>query len=108
MQDQDILVDLIARCALRDQRALKQLYEKVSPYLNRVAYNIMKSDDLANDVLQEAFVQIWHNAGDYRPDKAKPLTWLTSITRYRALDRLAKEQRHADKVSVDAELEAMA
>lgn len=107
MQDQETLINLIARCALRDQQALKQLYEKLSPYLNQVAFNIIQSDDLSNDIVQETFVQIWNNASDYRPDKAKPTTWITSITRYRALDKLAKEKRHNTSRSEDVELDTM-
>ncbi|PUA27883.1 MAG: hypothetical protein B0W54_15300 [Cellvibrio sp. 79] len=90
----DQLINLIARCALRDQAALKQLFERVGPYLNAVAWRILKSTDLSNEVLQEAFLQIWNNAGSYRPHMAKPLTWMASITRYRALDRLDKETRN--------------
>jgi RNA polymerase sigma-70 factor (ECF subfamily) len=48
--------------------------------------------------LQEGFIQIWNNAGQYRMDKAKPITWMTSIFRYRALDRLAKEKKHSDQI----------
>lgn len=107
MQDQDILIDLLARCALRDQLALKRLYEQTSPYLNRVAFNIVQSDELSNEVLQDAFVQIWTHAGEYSPHKAKPITWLTSITRYRALDKLSKERRHSDKRSDDTALDTL-
>ncbi len=107
MQNQNNLVELLARCGLRDQSALKELYERTSPYLNRVAFNIVKSDDLSNEILQEAFVQIWNNAGSYRSDKSQPLTWLTSITRYRSLDRLAKEKRHIENRSDDTELDSL-
>lgn len=103
MQEDDLYYSLIARCAIKDQKALEQLYQKVAPYLNRVAFNIMKAEDLSNDVVQEAFVQIWQNAGEYRVDKAKPLTWMTSIVRYRALDRLAKEKRHSDQIAMNIE-----
>lgn len=88
------LINLIARCAIRDQAALKQLFDRLGPYMNMVAFRILKSEDLSNDVLQEAFVQIWNNAASYRPDMAKPLTWITSIVRYRALDSLEKENKH--------------
>lgn len=101
-KDQE-LVDLIARCALRDDKALKSLYERLSGYLNAVAYRILKSDDLANEALQEAFIQIWENASTYRPHKAKALTWITSILRYRALDRLDKEKRYMHKFQIPSE-----
>lgn len=91
-RDQE-LTNLIGRCALRDQTALKQLFERIGPYLNAIAFRILRSDEAAADVLQEAFIQIWNNAGSYRPHLSKPLTWLASIARYRALDRLDSEQR---------------
>ncbi|MBX2858498.1 MAG: sigma-70 family RNA polymerase sigma factor [Cellvibrionaceae bacterium] len=97
------LADLLARCAMGDQRALKQLYDKTSPFLNGVAYRILRSDDLSNEVLQEAFVQIWQNAGSYREHLAKPLTWMTSIVRYRALDLLQSEKRHRNREDYEQE-----
>lgn len=100
------LVDLLKRCALKDQKALKTLYDRLGPYLNAVAFRILKSAELSNDVLQEAFIQIWSNAASYRPDKSKPLTWMTSILRYRALDRLEKEKKHSDRV-VDDESDSL-
>lgn len=103
----DELINLIARCALRDQRALKLLYEGLSPWLNAVAFRILKSAELSNDVLQEAFVQIWNNAASYRPDKARPLTWICSILRYRALDRLENERKHNKHRIHEDELHAL-
>lgn len=90
------LVHLIARCALRDQKALRQLYERTASFLNGVAFRILRDNEASSDVLQEAFVQIWSNASSYRPDKARPITWLASIVRYRALDRLDKEKRRSN------------
>lgn len=94
MQDNDEeLLGLIARCAIRDQQALKLLFDRLGPYLNAVAFRIVRHDEAASEVLQEAFLQIWENAASYPPHQAKPLTWMTSIIRYRALDRLDKEKR---------------
>jgi RNA polymerase sigma-70 factor (ECF subfamily) len=100
----DILYELTSRCALRDQSALKTLYERTSPSLNRVAFNILRSEDLSNDVLQDSFIQVWQNADRYRPDLAQPLTSLSSIVRYRSLDRLAIENKHSKGRDVDSEI----
>ena len=54
-----------------------------APYLER--------RDRAEDVLQEAFVNVWHNAGRYREPASAPLTWLTAIVRNKALDALRGE-----------------
>lgn len=103
---QDELIGLIARCALRERKALQLLYERTAGYLNAIAYRILRSEDASNDVLQEAFLQIWHNAASYRPDTGKPMTWMASIVRYRALDRLSHEQYHQRHLA-DADLDAL-
>ncbi|PKH89221.1 RNA polymerase sigma factor [Colwellia sp. Bg11-28] len=88
------LIELIARCSLKDDKSMKELYQLTSHYLNQVAYNILRSQEFSDDVLQDGFLQIWKNASTYRPDKSRALTWMTSIIRYRALDKLALERRH--------------
>ena len=94
----DELSALISRCSLRDQAALNILYKKVAPFLNNVAYKILRSEALSNEALQDGFVQIWNNASSYRQDVAKPLTWMCSIVRYRALDKLQSEQKHSKHI----------
>jgi RNA polymerase sigma-70 factor, ECF subfamily len=89
----DDLVNLIARCAIDDRAALKALFERLHAYLYATALRLVRRDDLAQEVLQETFIQIWQNADRYRIERAKPLTWITSILRYRALDKLHAEQR---------------
>jgi len=93
---------LIKRCAAQDQSALRSLYEETSAYLNRVSFNIVRSEDWSNDVLQEGFIQIWHNAAKYSEDLSAPLTWMSSIIRYRALDKMAYEKRHAGHAELES------
>lgn len=101
------LEKLLARCALQDQVAFTQLYQAVSSKLNGIAYRILNSVDSANEVLQEAFIQIWHNANEYRPDKAQPMTWMASIVRYRAYDRIKFEKRRIEGAQFRADLESV-
>ena len=105
--DNEELMDLLARCTLRDQKALERLYQKTAAYLNGVAYRILGSSDASNDVLQEAFVQIWDNAATYVPHQANPLTWMSSIVRYRAIDKLRAEQRHQNRPNHEEEAEIL-
>lgn len=95
--DNEELMNLLARCALRDQKALELLYQKTAAYLNAVAYRIVGSTDSSNDVLQESFVQIWNNAKSYTPAQGNPTTWMTSIVRYRAIDKVRHEGRHQNR-----------
>lgn len=105
--DNDELMSLLARCALRDQRALEALYQKTAAYLNGVAYRIVGSVDISNDVLQESFVQIWNNATSYTPAQGNPTTWMTSIVRYRAIDKLRLEGRHQNRPHHEEETEIL-
>jgi RNA polymerase sigma-70 factor (ECF subfamily) len=90
-------MNLLARCALQDQKALEALYQQTAAYLNAVAYRIVGSADSSNDVLQESFIQIWNNASSYTPVLGNPITWMTSIVRYRAIDKLKHEGRHQNR-----------
>jgi len=97
------LSDLLARCALRDQRALATLYQFSSAKLFAVAVRITRRRDWAEEVLQEAFVNIWNHAASYNSSKSAPMTWMTAIVRNRALDWL----RRPREVEIDEEHEEL-
>ena len=86
------LAHLLARTALADQAAFAELYRLTAPHLYGVALRILREPALAEDLLQEAFVNIWHHAGTYAAAKAKPQTWLASIVRNRCLDQLRRRE----------------
>lgn len=92
------LADLLARTALADQRAFAELYRHTSSHLYAVALRILREPAAAEEVLQEAFVSVWHHAGGYSAAKSQPQTWLTSIVRNRCLDRLRR--RDLDTVTL--------
>ena len=86
------LAELLARTALSDQVAFEELYRLAAPHLYGVALRILREPALAEELLQEAFVNVWHHAGSYNAAKAKPQTWLTSIVRNRCLDQLRRRE----------------
>jgi RNA polymerase sigma factor (sigma-70 family) len=88
----DKLAALLARTALGDQRAFAELYALASAHLYAVAIRIMRDGAIAEEMLQEAFVSVWHHASTYDAAKSQPLTWLTSIVRNRCLDRLRRRE----------------
>ena len=90
--DADPLEALIGGVARGDQRALARLYSATSAKLFGIAMRILRRRDWAEDVLQEAFVRVWHRAGDYRAAKGAPMAWLTTIVRNRAIDRLRADR----------------
>lgn len=85
----DPLSDLLARCALGDRSAFARLYQETSGKLYGVAMHILR-DSRAEEVLQDAYIKIWHRASDYRPDKGTAMAWMASIVRNRALDLLRR------------------
>ena len=84
------LAALLARVAIGDQQAFAELYGLASPHLYAVAIRIVRHGPLAEEMLQEAFVSVWHHAGTYDAAKSQPITWLTSIVRNRCLDWLRR------------------
>jgi RNA polymerase sigma-70 factor, ECF subfamily len=94
MSDSDLLRENLSRVALGDRAALRRVYEATSAHLFGVALRILNRRDLAEDVLQEAFVNVWHHAGSYQATQGQPMTWLISIVRNKALDHLRAGQRH--------------
>ena len=86
------LAALLARVALGDQRAFAELYRQAGAHLYGVALRIVRNAPLAEEILQEAFVSVWHHAGTYDTAKSQPITWLASIVRNRCLDQLRKRE----------------
>jgi RNA polymerase sigma-70 factor (ECF subfamily) len=91
MADVATLQALLSRVALGDRAAFRSLYDATSASLLGVAIRIVNRRDRAEDVLQDAFVNVWHRAGTYSAAASQPMTWLTAIVRNRALDVLRSE-----------------
>lgn len=103
-EDPTDLAHLLARVALRDAQAFRLLYRRTSAHLLGLAVGLLGRRDRAEDVLQEAFVNVWHGAAGYRADVASPMTWLINIVRNKAIDKLrvGKAERAAT-VALDDE-----
>ena len=86
------LADLLGRVALRDRAAFQQLYRRASPQLFGIGLRILKDRAEAEDVLQEVFVKIWHNADRYAPQVASPLAWMNAMMRNLAIDTLRRRK----------------
>lgn len=82
--------ELLIRCASphRDREAFQQLYTKTSPRLFSLALGLLKDKGMAEDILQESFLKIWNSANSYHQGKGKAITWMATVTRNKALDKL--------------------
>ncbi|QIM52791.1 RNA polymerase sigma factor [Hydrogenophaga crocea] len=93
----DLLMTLIDRIAQRDEAALKALYDLCGRKLYGLSLRVVGTAELAEDVLQETFLQVWRSAADYRATLSPPMAWLGLIVRSRSLDclrRRAAERTH--------------
>ncbi|KKL01963.1 sigma-70 family RNA polymerase sigma factor [Rheinheimera mesophila] len=101
MGPQEQLIHWLQATAQGDKNAFEQLYKATSAKLFAVSLQLLRRRDWAEDVLQDAFVRIWHNAADYHTDKGTVMTWMISITRYRALDLIKTRQFKAEHIELD-------
>ena len=80
--------ELIARVALKDRSAFKQLYDATVDCLFAIVTRLLRDRSWAEEVVQEAYVSIWSSASSYSASKSQPMTWLITIARNRATDAL--------------------
>jgi RNA polymerase sigma-70 factor (ECF subfamily) len=94
------LEQLIARTAQGDHACFALVYARTQAHLFGVALRMLGREQAAEDVLQEAFVSIWKNAGNYRSEvngqPVQPMTWLIAIVRNKSLDALRQRTRRAE------------
>jgi RNA polymerase sigma-70 factor (ECF subfamily) len=76
--------------ANRDASAFRALYDATSAKLFGFALRILVKRELAEEVLQDSYVAIWHQAGSYQSHLAAPMTWMTTIVRNKAVDLLRR------------------
>lgn len=92
MDERDEIPQLLARIALRDTRALETLYRQVAGRLLAVASRVVNDRALAEDVLQDVLLKVWHQTALVAPGQELTLAWLCVLTRNRAIDMLRKKK----------------
>ncbi|HET7730287.1 MAG TPA: sigma-70 family RNA polymerase sigma factor [Usitatibacter sp.] len=90
------LAELLSRSALGDRAAFAELYRATRSKLFAVSLRIVRERHLAEEVLQDSFVSIWHHASDYARAKSAPTTWMTAIVRNRSLDVVRRSREEPD------------
>ena len=88
----EVLMKDISR---RNHDALTELYGRHSKRLRATVDGVVHEQSEADDVLQETFLQVWDEAGRYSPKAGKPLGWMVTIARRRAIDRLRRRQAYS-------------
>jgi RNA polymerase sigma-70 factor (ECF subfamily) len=99
---------LLHRVAAGDHAALGDLYDRYAGLAYGLALHIVRDAAEAQDVVQEAFVQVWRQAGRYDRARGSPEAWVCTITRTRALDRLRRRAARREEPSLPAPTAASA
>jgi len=91
--------ELIARVALRDRTAFRQLYDKTSAKLFGVCLRILNNPNDAEDTVQEVYVKIWNKADRFASGHASGIAWLCAIARNQAIDHYRARKPRSDDIS---------
>jgi len=99
-------VELLHAIARGDEVALARLYDNYRVILFGLLVRILNSREEAEDILQDVFIQVWRRAKDFDERRGRPFTWLVTLARSRAIDRLRQlgaRQRLTAGVTQDQE-----
>lgn len=106
MNTEITLESLLVQVSGGDRVAFKTLYERSSAKLFGVVLRILKNRQKSEDVLQDVFLKIWQKAGSYDPAQGKPITWMATIARNRAIDviRATRPEQTVDEPGDEEEI----
>jgi RNA polymerase sigma-70 factor (ECF subfamily) len=83
---------LVALLQSKDQRGFSILYDNYSSALYGVILKIVRSEEIAADVMQDSFVKIWKNIDGYNRSKGTLFTWILNVARNTAIDRIRSQE----------------
>ncbi|MBK0377822.1 RNA polymerase sigma factor [Mucilaginibacter segetis] len=90
--------ELVLSLRNREKIAVEALYDMYSASLFGVISRIITDTAIAEDVLQETFVKIWHSFSSYSSDKGRLFTWMVNIARNLAIDKVrSKDFKNQNK-----------
>src|SRR3954453_14261285 len=87
--------DLMKGIQTGDADALSKLYDRYNGILKALILRVVHNEAEADDLLQEIFMEIWNQAKNFSSQKGKPLGWMVTLARRRAIDGLRKKQAYA-------------
>lgn len=87
--------EMLSGIASGDQEAFRRLHQRYAGLLYAAIHRILGDPADTDEVLQEVLNSLWRKADQYHPGRGRPITWLTSTARNRAIDRLRSRKRQA-------------
>jgi len=80
--------ELVERLKAKDEKAFSILYDNYSDALYGIISRVVADEEIAQDVMQDAFVKIWKNIDAYDPSKGRLFTWIVRVARNTAIDEV--------------------
>lgn len=104
--EREELIRLLTQTGRGDRKAFAELYARTSSGLFGICLRMLRERAEAEEVLQEAYTSVWRRAAGFDPARASAITWLVTLTRNKAIDRLRQHRdERLDDPAVLAEIE---
>lgn len=98
------LEQLLKKFKEKDALAFEQLYEMYYKNILGVVFNIVRDNDVAEEVTQDVFMKAWNNAESYNAKKGRFFTWMLNIARNAAIDKTRSKEFNKRSKNLDAEI----
>ncbi|MFY7671172.1 RNA polymerase sigma factor [Tenacibaculum sp. MEBiC06402] len=98
------LEELLKKFKEKDALAFEQLYEMYYKNILGVVFNIVRDNDVAEEVTQDVFMKAWNNAHSYSAKKGRFFTWMLNIARNAAIDKTRSKEFNKKSKNLDAEI----
>jgi RNA polymerase sigma-70 factor (ECF subfamily) len=85
----------VARVVRGEAEALRELYARYGRMVYALAYALLRENQLAEECVQDVFVELWRHAARYDPSRGRVAAWLCTIARNRAIDLARARERRA-------------
>ncbi|MGJ8593378.1 MAG: RNA polymerase sigma factor [Aquaticitalea sp.] len=94
---------LVTKFQQKDQKAFEELYNMYGDSMHGVIYNIVRDNDIAEEIMQDVFIKAWNNSASYSEKKGRFFTWILNIARNAAIDKTRSKAFKNSKKNLNAE-----
>ena len=99
--------DLMRRLQAEDEEAFRGLFSRYAPTAKALALRVVRQQQLAEEIVQEAFMAVWRNPGAYQEQRGSVKTWLMGLVHHRAVDAVRREESQRRRAETEASLMAV-
>lgn len=103
--DQAQLADLLSRSARGQEDAFAELYDATSAAVYGLVLRVLRAPDLAAEVTQEVYLEVWRQSARYDPDRGRVRAWISTLAHRRAVDRVRATVRQTARDDRSAQLD---